>query len=88
MKEKKEPLPNVEIVKAITANNAIQAHAWEQALHDADIPCKVVGDYLGAGIGDLPGVPAEIWVAKNDLERAEEVLEKIGAYPTEHEVAE
>jgi hypothetical protein len=66
--------PNDEIVRLATAPNPAQAHIWEQALRDAGIKCKVVGDYLNAGIGDVPGIQAEIWVHRGDVERADEVL--------------
>jgi hypothetical protein len=66
--------PNEEIVRLATATNPAQAHIWEQALLDADIRCQVVGDYLDAGIGDVPGMQAELWVRKEDLARAEEII--------------
>jgi len=65
-----------EVVRAITTTNNIQAHIWEQALRDAGIRCKVVGDELVTGVG-LPGMPAEIWVHKEDLERAQEILAEL-----------
>ena len=36
--------------------------------------CKVVGDYLDAGIGDIPGLRAEIWVHKEDVAAARRCL--------------
>ena len=72
-----------DVVRAITAANYVQAHVWEQALHDAGIRCKVVGDYLTASVGGLPGLPAEIWVHRDDLARAKEILEEAGASPEE-----
>ena len=63
-----------EIVRLATAANPLQAHIWEQALTEAGIPCKVVGDYLDAGVGDIPGLSAEVWVHRDDLARAEEIL--------------
>jgi len=66
--------PSDEIVRLITARNPIEAHIWEQTLTDAGIPCKVVGDLLDAGIGDVPGMSPEIWVHRRDVARAEEVL--------------
>src|SRR5262245_39211329 len=75
-----EPHPD-DVVCAITAANYVQAHVWEEALRDAGIRCKVVGDYLTASVGGLPGLPAEIWVHRDDLARAKEVLEEAGASP-------
>lgn len=63
-----------DIVRLATAANPVQAHIWEQALTEAGIRCKVVGDFLDAGVGDIPGVSAEVWVHRDDLARAEEVL--------------
>jgi hypothetical protein len=66
-----------DVVRLATARNPFEAHAWEQALKDEDIYCKVVGDYLDAGIGDISGVLPEIWVRGDDLKRAEKVLERL-----------
>jgi len=63
-----------DVVRLATAQNPMQAHLWEQALRQAGIRCKVVGDYLDAGIGDIPGVRAEVWVHRDDLARAEAIL--------------
>ena len=63
-----------DIVRLATAANPLQAHIWEQALKEAGIRCKVVGDFLDAGVGDIPGLSAEVWVHRDDLARAEEVL--------------
>ena len=66
-----------DVVRLATARNPFEAHAWEQALKDEDIYCKVVGDYLDAGIGDISGVLPEIWVRGDDLKRAEKVLDRL-----------
>jgi hypothetical protein len=63
-----------DIVRLATATNPFQAHVWEQALKRAGIRCKVVGDYLDAGFGDVPGVRAEIWVHRDDLAQAQRVI--------------
>jgi Putative prokaryotic signal transducing protein len=63
-----------ELVVLATATNPVQAHIYQQALEEAGIRCKVVGDFLDAGIGDIPGLSAEVWVHRKDLARAEEVL--------------
>jgi len=63
-----------DIVRLATAANPVQAHIWEQALQEAGIRCKVVGDFLDAGLGDIPGLSAELWVHRDDLARAEEIL--------------
>ena len=63
-----------DIVRLMTAQNPAEAHVTEQALRDAGIECQVVGDYLDAGIGDIPGFRAEVWVHRNDLAAAENIL--------------
>lgn len=63
-----------DIVRLATAANPVQAHIWEQALEEEGIRCKVVGDYLDAGLGDIPGMSSEVWVHRDDLARAEAVL--------------
>jgi Putative prokaryotic signal transducing protein len=63
-----------DIVRLATAANPLQAHIWEQALKEAGIRCQVVGDFLDAGVGDIPGLSAEVWVHRDDLARAEEIL--------------
>jgi hypothetical protein len=63
-----------DVVRLITASNPAQAHVVEQALRAEGISCRVVGDYLGASFGNLPGLQPEIWVHQRDRARAEEVL--------------
>jgi hypothetical protein len=65
---------NDDIVRLATAANPVEAHIWEQALKAAGISCRVVGDFLDAGIGGISGMQPEVWVHRNDLARAEEVL--------------
>jgi hypothetical protein len=69
--------PSDDIVRLATAPNPAQAHIWEQALKQAGVRCKVVGDYLDAGIGDIPGMRAEIWVHRDDVARGEQVLREM-----------
>ena len=65
-----------DVVRLATAANPAEAHIWEQALAEEGIRAKVVGDFLDAGIGDVPGMRAEVWVHRADLARAEQVLLK------------
>ncbi len=70
--------PSEDVVRLATAPNPAQAHIWEQALKEAGVRCRVVGDYLDAGsFADIPGIRAEIWVHRNDLKRGEEVLREM-----------
>jgi hypothetical protein len=66
--------PSDDIVRLATADNPFEAHVWERALKGAGIRCRVVGDYLDASFGDLPGLKAELWVHREDAARAEAVL--------------
>jgi hypothetical protein len=65
-----------EVVRLATAPNPAQAHIWADALKAEGIRCRVVGDYLGAGIGDVSGVLPELWVKRADVPRAEEILRR------------
>ena len=59
-----------DIVRLATASNPVEAYVWKQALEEEGIPCKVVGDLLEAGIGDVGEIRPEVWVYRPDLERA------------------
>jgi hypothetical protein len=63
-----------EIVHLASAVNPVEAHVWQQALEEEGIRSQVVGDYLDAGIGDMPGFRAEVWVHRDDVERARAIL--------------
>ncbi len=65
-----------DIVRIAMAPNPATAHIWCDALKADGIRCKVAGDYLAAGFGDLQGMKPEVWVHKDDVERATEVLKK------------
>ena len=63
-----------DLVRLTAAANPFQAHIWQQALEQEGIRCQVLGDYLDAGLGDIPGFSAEVWVETADLARAEAIL--------------
>jgi hypothetical protein len=63
-----------DVVRLVRAPNPVQAHIWEEALRAEGIECKVVGDYLAASFGDVPGTLPELWVHRKDVERAERIL--------------
>jgi hypothetical protein len=65
-----------DVIQLVTAPNPAQAHIWESALKNAGIDAKVVGDYLDAGLGDVSGMQAEVWVHREDEARARKVLGK------------
>ena len=72
--------PN-EIVRLVTAPNPFEAHIWEQALQREGIHCKVVGDFLAGGLGDVPGILPEVWVRQGDVARAQEIIEEASKKP-------
>ena len=63
-----------DLVRLAAAANSAQAHIWQQGLEQEGIRCKVLGDDLEAGFGELQGFSAEVWVEAADLVRAEEIL--------------
>jgi len=63
-----------DIVRLETTNNPQEAYLLRQALEDEGIQCRVVGDYLDAGVGDVPGIRPEVWVHRDDLERARKIV--------------
>ena len=63
-----------DLVRLTTAANSFQAHIWQRGLEREGIRCQVLGDYLDGGIGDIPGITAEIWVEPADLIRAVAIL--------------
>jgi hypothetical protein len=65
-----------DVVRLATATNPAKAHIWQQALKEEGINAEVVGDYLAASFGAMPGTRPEIWVHRDDLARAEEVLRR------------
>jgi hypothetical protein len=65
-----------EVVRLATVPNPALAHLWADALKAEGIRCRVVGEYLDAGIGDVSGLLPEIWVKRGDVPRAEEILHR------------
>jgi nucleotide-binding universal stress UspA family protein len=63
-----------DLVRLAAAANPALAHIWQQALEQEGIRCQVLGDYLDAGLGDIPGFRAEVWVEAEDLAPAEAIL--------------
>ena len=63
-----------DLVRLASAANPMLAHIWQQALEQEGIRCQVLGDYLDAGLGDIPGLSAEVWVEAADFAQAETIL--------------
>src|SRR3954452_9829187 len=70
------PTDQNEIARLAAAANPFQAHIWQQALQQEGIRCEVLGDYLDAGIGGIPGIGAEVWVEPATLAGLEAIREK------------
>src|SRR5262245_9039226 len=66
--------PDDELVCLRKAMNPAEAHMVEQALRANGIEGRVVGDFLEAGLGNIPGLQAEVWVKKRDLAAAHAAL--------------
>ncbi len=64
------------IVCVAHALTPAEAHIWQNALEEEGIRCKVVGDFLEAGIGNISGLRAELWVHEEDAERARQILDQ------------
>lgn len=65
-----------DVVCLTTAATPAQAHIIEQALQAEGVECKVVGDFLDAGLGDISGLLAEVWVHREDLESAQQIINR------------
>lgn len=65
-----------DIVRIATATTPAQAYIWRDALQAEGISCRVVGDYLDAGIGDISTLRPEVWVHRDDADRAARILKK------------
>jgi hypothetical protein len=63
-----------DIVCLLTAVHPAQAHLWQTALAEEGVESNVVGDYLDAGIGDIPGARAALWVHRADVDRAMTII--------------
>ncbi len=63
-----------DIVRVATAPNPQIAHLWRGALEEEGIRSQVVGDLLDAGLGDIPGIRPELWVHRDDADRARSIL--------------
>jgi hypothetical protein len=71
--------PADDIVRLVSAENSVQAHIWEQALKEEGIRVQVLGDYLEVGFGNLQGLTPELWVHREDVERAKAILNEHAA---------
>jgi hypothetical protein len=65
-----------DIVRLATAGNPQEAYLWQQALEEEGIQARVVGDMLDAGLGDVGGIRPEVWVHRNDADRARALLDE------------
>jgi len=67
-----------EVVHLATASSPKGGHLWRQALEEQEIHCRVVSEYLGSFGVVYQGHPVlELWVHRDDAERAQAVLEDL-----------
>lgn len=70
-----------EVVRLVAVEDTQEAFALKTALESEGIECQVVGDLLDASLGTLKTIPAEVWVHRADLERAQKLLEELRSQP-------
>jgi|GEM_PF-1668936 len=66
-----------DVVRLVAVEDTQEAFAIKAALESEGIECQVIGDYLDASLGTLKVIPAEVWVHRRDLERAQQLLEQL-----------
>jgi len=66
-----------DVVRLVAVEDTQEAFAIKTALESEGIECQVVGDYLDASLGTLKVIPAEVWVHRRDLERAQQLLQEL-----------
>jgi hypothetical protein len=64
-----------DVVRLATTVNPAEAHLWCNALEAEGIQCKVVGDLLEGALGGTEAGKAEVWVRRDDLARAQALLD-------------
>lgn len=74
-----------EVVRLVAVEDTQEAFAIKTALESEGIECHVVGDLLDASLGTLKAIPAEVWVHRADLERAQQLLEQLRSQPPEEQ---
>ena len=68
-------MPDQDIVR-VAAGTLVEMQALHDALEEAGVTGRVVGDELSAGLGTtLPG-SVELWVTGAEAERAAEILRR------------
>ncbi len=65
-----------DIVRLTTSANPQEAYLLRDMLREQNIECRVVGDMLDAGLGDVPGIRPELWVFRDDLPLASKLIEE------------
>jgi hypothetical protein len=61
---------NADEVEKVFSGNLIEVEAYQQVLADAGIESKVVGTELTASFGTALQGSVELWVHRNDVEKA------------------
>ena len=64
--------------KLTSCKNIVDAGLLKGFLTENGIECEIGGTYLSMGLGEIPFTECfpELWVADEDLESAEEILEE------------
>src|SRR5262245_26863905 len=65
-----------DIVCLATTVNPAEAHLWHNVLAEEGIESEVVGDFLEGALGGTDAGRVEVWVRREDLERAQAVLDE------------
>jgi hypothetical protein len=63
-----------DVVRLIAVPDTPEAYAIASALDAEGIYCRVIGSELDAGLGTASVIPAEVWVRKPDLQKAQAAL--------------
>jgi hypothetical protein len=70
-----EKHPTDDIVRLAQARNPQEAFIWRDALENEGIRCRVVGDWLAGGFGEMSPTVPEVWVYRQDYDRARAILD-------------
>lgn len=62
--------PSPDDVVKVADGPLVQVELWQQALAEAGIHAKVVGEQLTAGLGSALPASVELWVHRSDATRA------------------
>lgn len=68
-------------VVRVASGSLVEVELWQGALTEAGVTSRVVGTELSAGFGSaLPG-SIELWVSREDLDKAEAAIRYAAVHP-------